>query len=88
MQDEAYRRRFRRDYEVKLSPRVWNRDFYQAEIVGCPDASVVGQTFGQVADARGLHPVDAFLDLMVAARRAAALAHDHRQPPATTRWTA
>lgn len=66
MQDEAYRRRFRRDYEVKLSPRVWNRDFYQAEIVGCPDASVVGQTFGQVADARGLHPVDAFLDLMVA----------------------
>ncbi len=66
MKDEAYRRRFRKDYEVKFSPRVWNRDFYQAEIVGCPDASVVGQTFGQVADARGIHPVDAFLDLLVA----------------------
>ncbi len=65
MRDEAYRRRFRKDYEAKLGIRVWQRDFYDADIVGCPDASVVGRTFGAVADERGLHPVDAFLDLVL-----------------------
>ena len=65
MRDEAYRRQFRKDYESKLGVRVWQRDFYDAEIVGCPDESVVGKTFGAVADARGIHPVDAFLDLVL-----------------------
>ncbi|HUS66743.1 MAG TPA: amidohydrolase family protein [Kofleriaceae bacterium] len=66
MQDEAYRRRFRRDYEKRFSPRVWHRDFHDAEIVACPDEELVGLSFGAVADARGVHPVDAFLDLVVA----------------------
>lgn len=66
LQDEDYRRRFRREYEEKLSPRVWNRNFHDAEILACPDASVVGKSFGQVADERGVHPVDAYLDLVVA----------------------
>jgi N-acyl-D-aspartate/D-glutamate deacylase len=65
MRDEGYRRQFRKDYERKLGVRVWQRDFYDADIVGCPDASVVGKTFGEVADGRGLHPVDAFLDLVL-----------------------
>jgi N-acyl-D-glutamate deacylase len=64
--DEGYRRGFRQDYEKKWSPRVWQRDFHDAFIVACPDASVVGKSFGEVADARGLHPVDLFLDLVVA----------------------
>ena len=61
--EPGYRARFRRDYERRFSPRVWHRDFHDAQIVGCPDASVVGLSFGAVADARGVHPVDAFLDL-------------------------
>ena len=63
--DTNYRREFRRDYEAKFTPRVWQRDFHDAHIVACPDASVVGKSFGQVADERGIHPVDAFLDLVV-----------------------
>ena len=66
MRDEAYRRQFRKDYAKRYSPRVWQRDFYDAEIVACPDASVVGRSFGAVADERGIHPVDAYLDLVVA----------------------
>ena len=66
LRDEAYRRRFRKDYESRFGPRVWHRDFFDAEIVACPDASVVGRSFGQVGVERGgLHPVDAFLDLVV-----------------------
>jgi N-acyl-D-aspartate/D-glutamate deacylase len=65
LKDEAYRRRFRRDYDAKFTARVWQRDFHDAFIVACPDASVVGKSFGEVAEARGIHAVDAFLDLVV-----------------------
>ncbi|UVO10695.1 amidohydrolase family protein [Mycobacterium sp. SVM_VP21] len=66
IRDESYRRRFRKDYENKYGPRVWHRDFFDAEIVDCPDASVIGKSFGQVGIERGgVHPVDAFLDLVL-----------------------
>jgi N-acyl-D-aspartate/D-glutamate deacylase len=66
MRDEEYRRQFRKDYDQKYGPRVWHRDFFDADIVACPDASVVGKSFGQVGlDRGGLHPVDAFLDLLL-----------------------
>ena len=66
MRDEEYRRRFRKDYDSKFGLRAWHRDFFDAEIVSCPDESVVGKSFGQVGVERGgLHPVDAFLDLVL-----------------------
>ena len=70
LQDEDYRRWFRKDYDERFGMRVWHRDFFDAEIVECPDdpqiGSLVGKTFGQVGVERGgLHPVDAFLDLVV-----------------------
>lgn len=66
MRDEEYRRQFRKDYDTKFGPRAWHRDFFDAEIVSCPDESVVGKSFGQVGVERGgLHPVDAFLDLVL-----------------------
>ncbi|RUP02524.1 MAG: hypothetical protein EKK34_23675 [Mycobacterium sp.] len=66
MRDEDYRRQFRKDYDTKFGPRAWHRDFFDAEIVSCPDESVVGKSFGQVGVERGgLHPVDAFLDLVL-----------------------
>jgi len=66
IKDEAYRRWFRKDYDSKFGPRAWHRDFFDAEIVSCPDQSVVGKSFGEVGRERGgLHPVDAFLDLVL-----------------------
>ncbi|MGH3641102.1 MAG: N-acyl-D-amino-acid deacylase family protein [Mycobacterium sp.] len=65
MRDEEYRRRFRKDYESKFGVRVWHRDFFDADIVDCPDAAVIGKSFGEVGVDRGLHPVDAFLDLVL-----------------------
>ena len=49
----------------KFGPRVWHRDFYDATIVALPEPALVGKSFGAIADARGIHPVDAFLDLVV-----------------------
>lgn len=66
MRDPDYRAAFRKDYESKYGPRVWHRDFFDAEIVACPDPTVVGKSFGQVGVERGgKHPVDAFLDLVL-----------------------
>ena len=66
LRDEAYRRRFRKEYDSKFGVRVWHRDFFDAEIVDCPDVSVIGKSFGQVGLERGgLHAVDAFLDLVL-----------------------
>lgn len=66
IQDEDYRRGFRKDYDSKFGPRAWHRDFFDAEIVACPDETVIGKSFGDVGIERGgLHPVDAFLDLVV-----------------------
>ncbi|HYQ37241.1 MAG TPA: hypothetical protein VER10_15395, partial [Mycobacterium sp.] len=64
--DKEYRRRFRREFDRrKLGPSLWHRDFHDAVIVECPDESLVGKSFGAIADERGLHPLDAFLDVLV-----------------------
>ncbi|CDO89104.1 hypothetical protein AWC29_11560 [Mycobacterium triplex] len=65
MRDEAYRGRFRKEYDDKFSIGAWHRDFFDADIVSCPDSSLVGKTFGQLGLERRVHPVDAFLDLVL-----------------------
>lgn len=64
--DKEYRRQFRREFDrIKLGPSLWHRDFHDAVIVECPDKSLVGKSFGTIADERKLHPLDAFLDVLV-----------------------
>ena len=63
LQDPDYRRRFRKQWTNFLLPKVYHRDFQYSEVLGCPDASVVGKSFAQISQERGCHVVDAFLDL-------------------------
>ena len=64
--DTEYRREFRRQFDrIKLGPSLWHRDFHDAVIVECPDESLIGKSFGQIADEHELHPLDAFLDVLV-----------------------
>ena len=65
MQDKQYRREFRRFYKQKYSPRVWQRDFADAYILDCPDSTLVGRNFDDIAKERSIHVVDLFLDLVV-----------------------
>lgn len=63
--DPVYRRQFRQDVDKRFGPRVWHRDFDDAWIVNCPDASLVGYSIGELARQRDVHPGDLFLDLLV-----------------------
>ncbi len=63
LSDPAYRARFRSQWTNKLKGRAYHRDLAEARIIECPDASVVGRTFAQVAAARGTDRVETFLDL-------------------------
>ncbi len=64
--DRGYRRWFRKEFDrIKLGPSLWHRDFHDAVIVECPDKSLIGKSFGRIADERGIHALDAFLDVLV-----------------------
>ncbi|MCU1647277.1 MAG: hypothetical protein JWN03_7552 [Nocardia sp.] len=65
LKDEGYRRQFRKDLSKRFGPRVWHRDLGDAEIVACPDATVIGKSFAAVAAERGITAPDALLDLTV-----------------------
>ena len=65
LKDEKYRRDFRKFYGEKLSPRVWQRDFGDALVLDCPDPTLIGRDFADIARERGVHVVDLFLDLVV-----------------------
>lgn len=64
--DKEYRRKFRREFDrIKFGPKLWHRDFHDAVIVECPEKALIGKSFGTIAEERGLHPLDAFLDILV-----------------------
>jgi len=63
LRDPAYRARFKKQWTSRFLPKAFHRDFNLSTILACPDATVVGKSFVDVAKARGVHPVDAFLDL-------------------------
>ena len=60
-----YRAKFKADYQRKWGGRVWHRDFGDAHVIDCPDPAFVGRTIRQIADERGAHEVDTFLDLVI-----------------------
>ncbi|WP_019202796.1 amidohydrolase family protein [Tsukamurella sp. 1534] len=64
--DPQYRLGFRREFLTpRRTPGLWHRDFHDAVIVECPDAALVGRSFGEVADERGVESLDCFLDILV-----------------------
>ncbi len=65
LNDPEYRKTFKKNYKAKLTPKVWQKDFGDAYVVDAPDKSLIGKSFMDIADERGQHPVDTFLDLVV-----------------------
>lgn len=63
LRDPDYRRRFARDWTNRFLGRAYHRDLFEARIVHCPDRSLDGKSFGEIAKERGQAPLDVFLDL-------------------------
>lgn len=64
-QKPEFRAMFKQGISSVLKVGLWQRDFSDAVVIACPDASVVGKNFAQIAQARGKDPVDCFLDLAI-----------------------
>lgn len=65
LRDPAFRERFRKQWANPFAPKAWHRDLGEPRIIACPDASLVGRSFADVAAERGADPLDVFLDLQV-----------------------
>jgi N-acyl-D-aspartate/D-glutamate deacylase len=63
--DPAFRARFKKQWTNPIAPKAWHRDLGEPRIVDCPDPALVGRTFQDVADERGVDALDCFLDLQV-----------------------
>ena len=61
--DPAFREEFKAQWRNRFASKAWHRDLAEPHIVGCPDGSIVGRTFAEVAAERGQDPLDCFLDL-------------------------
>lgn len=64
LRDAGWRKRFAREWKSVFSPRAFHRDLSLAKVVGCPDDSVVGKSFRELATERGVDEVELFLDLV------------------------
>ncbi len=65
LKDPQYRKRFKKDYRSKLTPKVWQKDFGDAYVMEAPDKSLIGKSFVDISNERQQDPVDTFLDLVV-----------------------
>jgi N-acyl-D-aspartate/D-glutamate deacylase len=63
LSDPAFRARFRKQWTNPFASKAWHRDLGEPRIIDCPQADLVGKTFAEVAAARGIDPLDCFLDL-------------------------
>lgn len=63
LRDPAFRQKFRKQWSNPLAAKAWHRDLREPRIIDCPDPSLVGRTFGEIAAERGADPLDCFLDL-------------------------
>ena len=61
--DSDWRQQLRREWLSKFGAS-FHKDLAQMRVVGCPDASLVGHSFADIALRRGQAAVDTFIDLI------------------------
>ncbi len=64
LRDPEYRARFRKDWTDKYNPKFFHRDLNESLVLSCPDETLVGKSFAEIAKERGGDGVDTFLDLV------------------------
>lgn len=66
IRDPEFRKSFKAEIKRQFAPKVWHKDLSRSVVLECPDQSLVGKNFFEIAEEKKLHPVDAFLDLIIA----------------------
>lgn len=61
--DPEWRSRFKADWTNRLARRAYHRKLSEPTVVDCPDGSLVGRSFADIAAERGQDDLDCFLDL-------------------------
>ena len=65
IEDPKFRENFKKEIKKKFAPKVWHKDLSKAVIIDCPDKSLIGKNFYQIAEEKNQHPVDVFLDTII-----------------------
>lgn len=65
IKDPKFRESFKKEIRNKFAPKVWHKDLSKSTILKCPDKGLIGKNFYQIAQEKGQHPVDTFLDLII-----------------------
>ena len=65
IKDVQFRKQFKKEIKRKFAPKVWHKDLSKAVIIDCPDKSLIGKNFYEVATEKNQHPVDFFLDTII-----------------------
>ena len=63
--DPQFRDNFKKEIKKKFAPKVWHKDLSKAVIIDCPDKSLIGKNFYEIAEEKNQHPVDVFLDTII-----------------------
>ncbi len=62
LDDNKYRKRFRKHWKQRFAPRVFHRDLQDTAIVSCPDEELNGRSFRELAKEEGRDEIEYFLD--------------------------
>lgn len=65
IRDPKFREEFKKEIKNKFAPKVWHKDLSRSVITKCPEKELIGKNFYQIAEERGQHPVDVFLDMII-----------------------
>ncbi len=63
--NKEFRDNFKKEIKKKFAPKVWHKDLSKAVIIDCPDKSLIGKSFYEIAEEKNQHPVDVFLDTII-----------------------
>ncbi len=65
IKNSEFRDNFKKEIKKKFAPKVWHKDLSKSIIIECPDKSMIGKDFYQLAEEKNKHPVDVFLDTII-----------------------
>ncbi len=64
LDDPKFRKKFKKQWTYRLAPRAFHRNLKDTHVIDCPDKSLNGRSFAELAKEVQQDPIDYFLDLV------------------------